>query len=403
MEAPTREGVLHATCGGRVRGRVTCGFFSLADEATGGGRAESACGGACWHVSQSGWLVMQHVDGVLSAPFYIRQRSVPFLLRKRVFFDCVSVMEGTTNLVVYHNGEIIQNTHEKVRFVCQNPFSFGISCTMMFMEHQNGLCQSMEKESDGIQNDLDIENDRAAVYKRMNSDSEEDFEATYEAGDENEDGDVGVEAAAKNIVVHPSVSQPMNIPPFMHNLDLDIVHALKFSEYANIGVADPKDGEFKIGMEYSSRKSVVTEIRSYTISRGVDYNVYESKPQMFYTKCKTYGQSRPLYNGSEEVNSDRILYRVFGSFNPCIRAFRHCKLLVQVDGIHLYEKYKGTLLVGVAQDGNQNIVPITFALRLDWQLYEHDVYKMIEVPKGHSQSLCPQRVRPSGAGDDGGP
>ncbi|XP_072064187.1 uncharacterized protein [Arachis hypogaea] len=59
-------------------------------------------------------------------------------------------------------------------------------------------------------------------------------------------------------------------------------------------------------------------------------------------------ETRPLYNGNEEAHS--------------IRAFRHCKPLVQVDGTHLYEKYKGTLLVAVAQDGNQNIVPVAFAL-----------------------------------------
>ncbi|XP_025692816.1 uncharacterized protein [Arachis hypogaea] len=34
----------------------------------------------------------------------------------------------------------------------------------------------------------------------------------------------------------------------------------------------------------------------------------------------------------------------------------------EVDGTHLYEKYKGVLLVAVAQDGNQNIVPIAFAI-----------------------------------------
>ncbi|QHO23522.1 uncharacterized protein DS421_12g364270 [Arachis hypogaea] len=237
-------------------------------------------------------------------------------------------------------------------------------------------------------------------------------------------------------------------------------------------------------MEYSSRKSVVTAIRSYTISRGVDYNVYESEPQTFYAKCKMYGrgcdwlirasliqkkgcweiqryngrhtctmgtisqdhskldldtvaetirplietdpsikvksiiaevqsrfnytisyrkawlakqksiakffgswkdsyqalpwwlsvmvqkipgsvvqiETRPLYNGSEEAGGVKILHRVFWSFNPCVRAFKHCKPLVQVDGTHLYGKYKGTLLVAVAQDGNQNIVPIAFAL-----------------------------------------
>ncbi|RYR18609.1 hypothetical protein Ahy_B03g063232 [Arachis hypogaea] len=260
-------------------------------------------------------------------------------------------MEGTTNLVVYRDGEIIRNTHEGVRFVSQNPFSFVVPCTMTFMELQNGLCQSMENgtlmrvsrilyrnpvvvfggliqfdtmpitdevtmhnmfqihrqtqmrqphielyvefetvEAEGIQNELEVEDDRAAVYEGMNSDSEEDFEATYEAGDEDEDGDVGVEKAAHNVVVHPSISQPMNVPPFMRELDLDAMHAPEFPEYSNIGVPDPEDGEFRIGVEYSSRKSVVAAIRSYTIARGVDYEVYESEPQTFYAKCKMYGR-----------------------------------------------------------------------------------------------------------------
>ncbi|RYR39371.1 hypothetical protein Ahy_A09g044884 [Arachis hypogaea] len=144
-------------------------------------------------------------------------------------------------------------------------------------------------EAEGIQNDLDIEDDRDAVYEGMNSESEEDFKATYEAGDEDEECDVGVKTAAENIVVHPSISQPMNVLPFVHELDLDAMHAPEFLEYANIGVADPEDREFRIGMEYRSRKSVVAAIRSYTISRGVDYNVYESEPQTFYAKCKIYG------------------------------------------------------------------------------------------------------------------
>ncbi|RYR50341.1 hypothetical protein Ahy_A07g036935 [Arachis hypogaea] len=326
-------------------------------------------------------------------------------------------------------------------------------------------------EAVAVQNDIDIHDDRGAVYERMNSDSEEDFEATYEAGDEDEDGDVGVEAAAENVVVRPSSSQPMDVTPFMSELDLEAMHDPEFSEYTNIGVADAEDEEFWIGMEYSSRKSVVASIRSFTIAKGVDYEVYESEPQTFYAKCKMYGRgcdwliraslirkkgcweirryngrhtctietisqdhfkldsdtvaeairpwsrrirpSKPvkvqLYHqlpkslvGKAEVHSQRfrwlggflpslamvalghgaedawfscpnrnmtteaqgvkILHRVFWSFNPCIRAFRHCKPLVQIDGTHLYEKYKGTLLVAVAQDGNQNIVPIAFAL-----------------------------------------
>ncbi|RYR23591.1 hypothetical protein Ahy_B03g068795 [Arachis hypogaea] len=215
-------------------------------------------------------------------------------------------MEGTANLVVYRNSKIIWNMHKGVRFVGQNPFSFVVPCTMTLMEfserslskHGEWYVEENEQNSvpkfgckaDGIQNDLDIEDDRAAVYEGMNSDSKEDFEATYEAGDEDKNGNVGVEAAAENVVVHPLGSQSMNVPPFMCNLDLDAMHAPKFLEYANIGVVDPKDREFRIRMEYSSKNSVVAAIRSYTISRGVDYNVYESEPQTFYAKCKTYGR-----------------------------------------------------------------------------------------------------------------
>ena len=41
---------------------------------------------------------------------------------------------------------------------------------------------------------------------------------------------------------------------------------------------------------------------------------------------------------------------------------RHCKSIIQVDGTHLYGKYKGTLLIAMAQDGNQNILPVAFAV-----------------------------------------
>ncbi|CAK8574079.1 unnamed protein product [Lathyrus sativus] len=55
-------------------------------------------------------------------------------------------------------------------------------------------------------------------------------------------------------------------------------------------------------------------------------------------------------------------HRLFWVFEPCIRGFSHCKPIVQIDGTWLYGKYKGTLLMVVAQDGNGNIFPIAFAL-----------------------------------------
>ncbi|XP_057733914.1 uncharacterized protein LOC130949110 [Arachis stenosperma] len=386
-------------------------------------------------------------------------------------------MEGTANLVVYRNGEIIRNTHEGVRFVSQNPFSFVVSCTMTLMELQNGLCQSMENgtlirvskilyrnpvvvfgcliqfgampitdeasmqkmfqihrqtqmrhpqievyvdfetvEAVAVQNGIDIHDDRAAVYQGINSDSKDDFEATNEAGDEDEDGNVGAEAAAENVVVGPSSSQPMDVPPFMRELDLEAMHAPEFLEYTNIGVADAEDGEFRIGMEYSSRKLVVAAIRSFTIAKGVDYEVYESEPQTFYAKCKMYGRGcdwliraslirkkvadaiRPLVETDPSIKVKSIIAEVQSRFNYTI-SYRKAWLakqksianvfggwedsyqalpwwlsvmvqkmpgsVVQIETRPLYngnEEAQGTLLVAVAQDENQNIVPITFAL-----------------------------------------
>ena len=49
-------------------------------------------------------------------------------------------------------------------------------------------------------------------------------------------------------------------------------------------------------------------------------------------------------------------------YQPGIIGFSFCKPIIQTDGTWLYGKYKGTLLMVVAQDGNINIFSIVFAL-----------------------------------------
>ncbi|XP_006579080.1 uncharacterized protein [Glycine max] len=57
-----------------------------------------------------------------------------------------------------------------------------------------------------------------------------------------------------------------------------------------------------------------------------------------------------------------ILNRVFWAFNPCIEGFKYCKSLVQVDGTFLTDKYHGTLLTAIRQDGSRNNFPLAFAI-----------------------------------------
>jgi len=74
-------------------------------------------------------------------------------------------------------------------------------------------------------------------------------------------------------------------------------------------------------------------------------------------------QKGVAYDEQGQVDSSKkVFQRLFWSFGPCIEAFRFCKRIVQIDGTHLYGKYRGTLLVAVSQDGNRNIVPLAFAI-----------------------------------------
>ncbi|XP_020978010.1 uncharacterized protein LOC110271430 [Arachis ipaensis] len=49
------------------------------------------------------------------------------------------------------------------------------------------------------------------------------------------------------------------------------------------------DGEFAVGIEFSSRKAVIKAMKEYTLRRSVDYQVYESESLTFYAKCTQYG------------------------------------------------------------------------------------------------------------------
>ena len=58
-----------------------------------------------------------------------------------------------------------------------------------------------------------------------------------------------------------------------------------------------------------------------------------------------------------------IFQRVFWSFKPSIEGFEHCYPVLSIDGTHLYEKYKGTLLIAMGCDGNNQLFSLEFLLQ----------------------------------------
>ncbi|RYR69807.1 hypothetical protein Ahy_A03g016355 [Arachis hypogaea] len=262
-------------------------------------------------------------------------------------------MENIVNLRVYYNGEVITNTHEGVTFVCECPLLFAIPYTMSFVELQNGLCNNIQSHilkrmsnllyrnhvqvlggliqfqlmlitddvsmqqmfciyqqtrfhvpmielyvefeqqswSDVVGEEFNVDELGDIDWEEDNNDSEEEFEANYKVDDENDDGDMTGNLEVQN-EANVIVSQhPFGVPSFMRTLDFEAMHDPEFSEYANTGEgnATAEDGEFSVGMEFGSRELVISTIKSYTISRGADYTMYESEPQTFYAKCKGYG------------------------------------------------------------------------------------------------------------------
>ena len=72
----------------------------------------------------------------------------------------------------------------------------------------------------------------------------------------------------------------------MCTANLQAMHAPKFLEYANIVSDYVTNGEICVGMEFNYKEAVIQAIKSYIISKSVDYNVSESESRTFYYKCK---------------------------------------------------------------------------------------------------------------------
>ncbi|KAH1203586.1 hypothetical protein GmHk_17G049791 [Glycine max] len=66
--------------------------------------------------------------------------------------------------------------------------------------------------------------------------------------------------------------------------------------------------------------------------------------------------------GNSVSREHRVFHRVFWTFGQCKEAFKYCKPIIQVDGTHLYGKYRGILLMATSQDGNGGVLPLAFVV-----------------------------------------
>ncbi|CAI9272226.1 unnamed protein product [Lactuca saligna] len=66
---------------------------------------------------------------------------------------------------------------------------------------------------------------------------------------------------------------------------------------------------------------------------------------------------------SRSNNVDEVEFRrVFWAFAPSIKGFHYCRPVISIDGTHLHGKYKGKMLIAMGVDGNNQILPLAFAI-----------------------------------------
>ncbi|RYR23433.1 hypothetical protein Ahy_B03g068659 isoform A [Arachis hypogaea] len=245
-------------------------------------------------------------------------------------------MDNRVTLKIYCYGQILLQTYEEVQFVCENPLDVVISLTLVFEElktkyvtdeasmHEMFLMYIENRHRMScIELYIELEQseaDRNIELEDYNSDSEEEFESNYEIVDlgENEDEADGT--------MNANVVEVANALANLHSFhEPSFMRSFGFGGYACTGIFPiyecsvivselpaVVDGEFTVGMEFSSREAIIKAMKDYTIRRGVDYRVYKSESTTFYAKCTQYGAccdwliSIRKYNGSHTCTRSTI-------------------------------------------------------------------------------------------------
>ncbi|RYR25645.1 hypothetical protein Ahy_B02g059515 [Arachis hypogaea] len=318
-------------------------------------------------------------------------------------------MDDRVLLKVYYFGQILLQTPEGIKFICEDPSDVVIPFTISFEELKGVICEKIDSEmprkiscilyrypvpvfggfiqfqtkyvtdeasmqemfSMYIENCAQIsfielyiefeqfEADRNILRKDYNSESEEEFESNYEVVGEDGDVDPADGSVAPNVADVPNAlanKESFEEPSFMRVLDLEAMHAPEFPDYMSAEVPFVADDEFAVGIKFSSREAVIQAMKEYTLRRSVDYsgniqvNCFDRQNEVF--------EVREMPSRVEYVVDLRRQRCDYGEFQvdriPCRHVFACC--------------------------ANQ---------RLDWQVYVHDVYKMDQVRRVYRARFRP--------------
>ncbi|RYR70863.1 hypothetical protein Ahy_A02g005165 [Arachis hypogaea] len=186
-------------------------------------------------------------------------------------------MEDRVILKLYYHGQILLQTPERVRFVCENPCDVIVPFTILFEELKGAICERIDLHIPKMISSILYrypEADRNIELRDYNNDSQEEFESNYGIvhlnEDNNETADI-METDVAEVTNALANQQPFEEPYFMRALNLEVMHAPEYPESFNAEPLVVADGEFVVEMEFSSCEYVIAAVKDYAIRRGVDY------------------------------------------------------------------------------------------------------------------------------------
>ena len=97
------------------------------------------------------------------------------------------------------------------------------------------------------------------------------------------------------------------------------------------------------------------------------------------------------YKSLAPTDEGAVLKRVFFTFGPLVHAFIHCKPVITIDATFLFGKYKEKLLIAMASDADNHILPIAFAFcdeesAANWSYFLRKLKD--HVIKGRKEGMC---------------
>ncbi|KAL6313700.1 hypothetical protein AAG906_010118 [Vitis piasezkii] len=267
-------------------------------------------------------------------------------------------------------------------------------CESQEGDDQSERAEDIQHDGDRVFEFIDEENNNVNVVSS--------FLALHEAMEGEQGRYVSVDGEGCDMSNNLDPEDPIEFSPFENVENIGNVVSSDWTPWGNTNIGN-LGGEFMVGQVFNSKADLQHAAKLYSISAHQEYVVVSSTKNCItsFAINKYNGLHKcvnPCLNRDhQQVDSNliaahiqgmikaqftlsgaaiqasivekfeyQISYKkaskaklkalinlfIFWTFHPSIEGFKHCRPVLNIDGTHLYGKYKGTLMIAMGCDGN---------------------------------------------------